>query len=143
VGGTATARARPLLRGLALVAVTLLAAELALGGLGYGSEALADPCTSKPAFRGGGLDGAMQRFALSGLAGAACSLGTSREELMLSFSPSGKGTVRWDKATIDKALRAGLDRASHDTAGGGFMGAALALVMRELVADPVGWLLGR
>jgi predicted MFS family arabinose efflux permease len=142
VGGTATARGRPLLRGLVLVAVTLLAAELALGGLGYGTPALADPCTSKPAFDGGGLDGAVQRFALSGLAGAACSLGTSREELVLSFSPSGKGTVRWDKATIDKALRAGLDRASHDTAGGGFMGAALAFVMRELVADPVAWLLG-
>jgi predicted MFS family arabinose efflux permease len=142
VGGTATARGRPLLRGLVLVAVTLLAAELALGGLGYGSAALADPCTSKPAFSGGGLDGAVQRFALSGLAGAACSLGTSREELVLSFSPSGKGTVRWDKATIDKALRAGLDRASHETAGGGFMGAALAFVMRELVADPVEWLLG-
>ena len=50
--------------------------------------------------------------------------------------------MRWDRATIDRALRAGLDRASHDTAGGGFMGAALAFVMRELVANPVDWLLG-
>jgi predicted MFS family arabinose efflux permease len=144
VGSAATtARARPVVRGLALVAVTLLAAELALGGLRYGTARLADPCTAKPAFEGGGIDGAVQRFALSGLAGAACSLGTSREELVLSFSPSTRdGAVRWDKATIDRALRAGLDRASHDTAGGGFLGTALAFALREIVANPVGWFLG-
>jgi predicted MFS family arabinose efflux permease len=143
VGGTTTARGRPLVRALGLVAVTLLVVEVALGGIGYGTARLADPCTSKPAFDGSGLDGAVQKFALSGLAGAACSLGTSREELVLSFSPSSSdGSVKWDRATIDKALRAGLDRASHDTAGTGFMGAALAFVMRELVANPVDWLLG-
>src|SRR5262249_56864837 len=97
----------------------------------------------KPAFHGGGIDGAVQRFALSGLAGAACRLGTSREQLVLSFSPSaGAGGVRWDRATIDEALRAGLDRASHDAAGGGFMGAALAFVLREIVANPIDWFLG-
>jgi hypothetical protein len=123
--------------------VTLLVVELALGGIGYGEARLADPCTSKPAFDGGGIDGAVQRFALSGLAGAACSLGTSREELVLSLSPSeSDGSVRWDRATIDQALRAGLDRASHDAAGGGFMGTALAFVMRELIANPVDWFLG-
>jgi predicted MFS family arabinose efflux permease len=143
VGGSTTARGRPLVRALGLVAVTLLAVELALGGIGYGTAHLADPCTAKPAFDGGGLDGAVQRFALSGLAGAACSLGTSREELVLSFSPSvSNGSVRWNRATIDRALRAGLDRASRDTAGGGFTGAALAFVLRELVANPVAWLLG-
>jgi predicted MFS family arabinose efflux permease len=142
-GGTASARGRPFLRVIALGAATLIVVELALGGISYGSTRLADPCTSRPAFAGGGVDGAVQRFALSGLAGAACSLGASREELVLSFSPSaGAGTVRWDRATIDRALRAGLDRASHDTAGGGLLGAALGFVMRELVANPVDWLLG-
>jgi predicted MFS family arabinose efflux permease len=143
VGGLATARGRPIVRALLLAAATLLVAEVALGGVGYGTAHLADPCTSKPAFQGGGLDGAVQRFALSGLAGAACSLGTSREELVLSFSPSARhGAVRWNRPTIEKALRAGLDRASHDTVGGGLMGAALAFVLRELLADPVGWFLG-
>ena len=62
---------------------------------------------------------------------------------MLSFSPSvSDGSVRWNRATIDRALRAGLDRASHDAAGGGFMGAALGFVLRELVANPVDWFLG-
>jgi hypothetical protein len=143
VGATTTARGRPLVRALGLVAVTLLVVEIALGGIGYGTAQLADPCTAKPAFDGGGLDGAVQRFALLGLAGAACSLGTSREELVLSFSPSASdGSVKWSRTTIDTALRAGLARASHDTAGGGLMGAALAFVLRELVANPVEWLLG-
>jgi hypothetical protein len=62
---------------------------------------------------------------------------------VLSFSPAaGDGSVRWDRATIDQALKAGLDRASHDTAGGGFMGAALAFVLREILASPVDWFLG-
>ncbi len=94
VGEAATARGRPLLRALVLVAVTLLVAEVALGGVTYGTARLADPCTSKPAFEGGGIDGAVQRFALSGLAGAACSLGTSREELVLSLLPVGAATAR-------------------------------------------------
>jgi len=142
-GGATAARARPVLRALALAAATLLVAELALGGLHYGEARLADPCTTRPAFSGGGIDGIVQRFALSGLAGAACSLGTSREELVLSFSRSTRdGSVRWDRATIDGALRAGLGRASHDTAGGGLLGTALGFVLREIVANPVEWFLG-
>src|SRR5262249_2393982 len=69
-------------------AVALLVVELALGALHFGSTKLADPCVSKPAFSGGGIDGAIQRFALEGLNGAACKLGTTREALVLSFVPS-------------------------------------------------------
>ena len=91
----------------------------------------------------GSIDAAVQRFALSGLNGAACSLHTSREELVLSFAPSlGTKKVRWDKATIRQALRAGFERAAHDTAGGGIFGNALAFVMREAIADPLAFLLG-
>lgn len=144
VGSPASARGQPVLAILGLAGATLVAAEIALGGIGYGAVQLADPCTSKAAFQGGGIDGAVQRFALSGLAGAACSLGTTREELVLSFSPSaGVGKVRWDRATIEEALRAGLDRAARDTAGGGLLGAALAVVLRDAIANPVDWLLGR
>jgi predicted MFS family arabinose efflux permease len=143
LAGPASARGRPLLQALGAAAATLLVAEIALGGLGYGSAALADPCTSKPAFSGGGIDGAVQRFVLSGLAGAACSLGTSREELVLSFSPAaGQGKVKWDRATIDAALKSGIDRASRDTAGSGLVGGALAYILQAIVADPVNWLLG-
>ena len=68
--------------------MVLLAVELALGALSVGDTQLAVPCTSKPAFDGGGLDGAVQRFALGILNGAACELHTTREELVLSFVPA-------------------------------------------------------
>ncbi len=137
-----TRRGRLGLAALAAAAVSLIAVELALGAIGFGSSRLADPCASKPALQGGGIDGAIQRFALSGLDGAACRLHTSREELVLSFSPSAKTTVRWDAATIDRALRAGLDRAARESAGSGFAGSFLSAVLREIVARPVEWFLG-
>lgn len=136
-----TRRGRIAVAALAVAAVALLVAELGLGALSFGRTRLADPCTAKPAFSGGGLDGAVQRFALSGLNGAACRLGTSREELVLSLAPSVKTKVRWNRATIDAALRAGLDRAAKDTAGGGLTGRVFAFLLREIVANPVDWYL--
>src|SRR5262245_59076725 len=100
-GGLAMRRGDIVLAALAVAAVALIAIELALGALSVGKPRLADPCTSKPAFSGGGLDGAVQRFALTGLAGAACELHTTREELVLSFVPAADvKTVRWDRPTI-------------------------------------------
>jgi hypothetical protein len=117
--------------------------ELGLGALSFGEPHLADPCTSKPAFSGGGLDGAVQRFALETLAGAACELHTSREELVLSFVPAaGTKKIRWNRQTIDKALGAGFDAAARDTAGSGLAGQALAFALREIVAPSVAWFLG-
>jgi len=113
------------LAALAAAAVALIAVELALGALSLGEPRLADPCTSKPAFSGGGLDGAVQRFALTTLNGAACDLHTTREELVLSFVPSsGVEKMRWDRPTIERALRAGFDRAAEDLAGDGVAGRA-------------------
>ncbi len=133
---------------LGAAAVALIAVELGMGAIGFGEAHLADPCTTKPQVSEGGffgsIDAAVQRFALSGLNGAACSLHTSREELVLSFAPSlGTKKVRWDKATIRKALRAGFDRAAHDAAGGGLVGDAAAFILREGIADPLAYLLGQ
>ncbi len=127
---------------LGAVAAALIALELALGAVGFGGAKLADPCTSKPAFAGAGVDGAVQRIALSGLNGAACRLGTSREELVLSFSPGSGEKIRWTRPTIDAAVRAGIDRAATDTAGGGVMGSVVGFLLRELVAEPIDWFLG-
>jgi hypothetical protein len=138
-----TPRGRLALGALAAAAVVLLVVELALGAIGFGEARLADPCTSEPAFQGGGIDGAVQRFALSGLDGGACELKTTREQLVLSFAPAPGTETRWDRATIDAALRAGLDRAATETAGNGVVGAALSALLRALVARPVEWLLDR
>jgi hypothetical protein len=138
-----TRRGRIVLAALGLTAAALVIVELALGALSFGEPHLADPCTSKPAFEGGGIDGAVQRFALSGLAGAACELGTTREEFVLSFVPAaGTKQIRWDQETIDRALHAGLDRAARDAAGGGVGGRLLSFALRELLARPLQWFLG-
>lgn len=135
------------LAALAAAAAALIAVELGMGAIGFGEANLANPCTTKPHLSEGGffgsIDAAVQRFGLSGLNGAACSLHTTREELVLSFSPSlAKKKVRWTRATIRKALRGGLDRAAHDTAGNGIFGNALAFVFREAIADPIAFFLG-
>jgi len=143
-------RARPAVVVLALLgvcAVALIGVELGLGAIDFGKAHVANPCTAKPHVSEGGVlgsaDAAVQRFALSGLNGAACSLHTSREELALSFAPSLKTKrVKWTKATIRTALRGGLDRAARDTFGGGIAGDIAAFTARNLIADPVAYLLG-
>ena len=104
---------------LGAAAVALIVVELGMGAIGFGKANLANPCTSKPHLSEGGIfgsvDAAIQRFALSGLNGAACSLHASREELVLSFAPAlGTKKVRWD--TLDdpegaaRRVRAGRPR---------------------------------
>jgi hypothetical protein len=139
--------ARLVLLLLGVAAIALIAVELGMGALDFGKANLANPCTTKPKLSEGGffgsIDAAVQRFALSGLNGAACSLHTSREELVLSFAPAlGTKKVRWDRATIRKALRAGFDRAAHDAAGNSIFGDAVAFALREGIADPLAYFLG-
>jgi hypothetical protein len=133
---------------LGVAAIVLIVVELGMGAIGFGEQSLADPCRAKPKVSesgiGGAVDAAVQRFALSGLNGAACSLHTSREELVLSFVPTvGAKRVKWDRATIERALRAGFRRAAHDVAGNGLLGNALAFVLDNALARPLAFLLGR
>jgi hypothetical protein len=134
------------LAALAAAAVALIAVELGMGAIGFGEARLADPCTSKPHVSEGGIfgsvDAAVQRFALSGLNGAACSLHTTREELVLSFTPAlGTKKVRWSRSTIETALRSGMRRAAHDTVGGIF-GDVLSFVLDNAIARPIAFFLG-
>jgi hypothetical protein len=131
---------------LVAAAVALIAVELGMGAIGFGEAGLADPCTAKPHLSEGGIfgsvDAAVQRFALSGLNGAACSLHTTREELVLSFTPAlGTTKVRWSRSTIETALRSGMRRAAHDTAGGIF-GDVLSFVLDNAIARPIAFFLG-
>ena len=129
-------------------AVALIAVELGMGAIGAGEAHLADPCTTKPKLEEGGffgsIDAAVQRVALSGLNGAACSLHTTREELVLSFSPTaGTKKIRWSQATIRKALRGGINKAVHDTIHNPVVANVVAFALREALADPIAYLLGR
>lgn len=125
---------------LGVAAVALLAVELGNGALGYGERDARDPCTARVSFPGDGLDATIQRVALDGLNGAACRLGTTREELVLAFDPS-LGQSRWTRPTIERAVRAGLLRAVEEAEDRGSLGAIEASLLRELVRRaPIDWL---
>jgi hypothetical protein len=129
---------------LGAAAVILIVLELSLGAISFGRTDIPDPCTSKPSFEGGGLDGEVQRFALSGLYGAACELGTTPEELVLSFVPSAEtDRVEWDRPTIEKALAAGFDRAYDDVEDRGPLGLVIGRILRIIVGAPIEFFLGR
>ena len=133
---------RIVLVALGLAAVVLIAVELSLGALSLGETHLADPCTAKPAFSGGGIDGAVQRFALDGLNGAACELHTTREELVLSFVPAaGTKRVRWDRPTIEAALRAGFHQAVKDTEDRGVAGYVVGQILDVVIGAPLDYFL--
>jgi hypothetical protein len=120
---------------VALVAasVALLALELALGALDSGEYEPADPCTTVARFEGEGVDAAVQRVLLSGLNGAACELGTTREELVLSFSEATPTErIPWTRERGEDAVRAALVRAVDDARARDELGAGEALVLREV-----------
>ena len=61
-----------------------------------------------------------------------------------SFVPgAGTAKVRWSRQTIDRALRAGLQRAAHELAGSGIAGNVLGFGLSQLVAPSVESLLGQ
>lgn len=118
---------------LGLAAVALLAVELGKGALSYGESTVANPCRERAAFPGEGLDATLQRIVLDGLDGAACELGATREELVLTFAPSVGADVRWDRPTVERAVRAGLLRAVDDAEERGSLGGLEARVLREVI----------
>lgn len=123
-------------------AVFLIALEFANGAADAGSLAVRDPCAGRPAYPGQELDAVLQRIVLDGLDGAACELGASREELVLSLSPRSGSTIRWDDETIERAVRSGLLGAIDDAEQRGSLNGIVAALLRQLVQHaPVQWLI--
>lgn len=128
--------------GLFVGAGALIGLEIANGAADAGTLTVRDPCQPREAFPGEGFDATLQRIVLDGLDGAACELGTTREELVLSLAPSSGVVIEWDDETIEAALRAGLDEAISDAEARGSVNALVAVVLREVVQRaPVQWLI--
>jgi hypothetical protein len=137
---------RPAVLAAALVVAgaTLIAVELALGARDYGRVELTPACSAPPPqLEGGGFDRTTQRIVLAALNRAACELGTTREELVLSLSPrTGSRYGSWSDEQLEQALRAGLVRAVDDARARGELGSVEARVLRELAERaPVGLIL--
>jgi hypothetical protein len=127
---------------LGLAAVVLIAVELANGALSYGESKSADPCVAREPFQGDGFEATLQRIALDGLDGAACELGTSREELVLSIDPEVSRSVDWDRETLERALRSGLLESIEEAEERGSIGGIEATILREVIERaPIDWLI--
>jgi MFS family permease len=131
-----------------VAAPALIVGEFKAGAREFGTHTYVDPCNAPPdPFpQGKGVDGTLQRITLSALDGAACKLGTSREELLLSLEPkSGFGDkVRWTKDTLDDAVRSGLVRAIEDADHRNTIPGFVATAMKFLAERaPIDWILGR
>jgi hypothetical protein len=119
---------------LLAAAVALVGVELGKGAAESVSPPLAKPCRPRPAFVGKGLDGIIQRILLDGLDGAACRLGTTREELVLSLRPGTGIRLRHaDRSTAEAAIRAGVLRSVDEAERRGDVPGFLAPVVRRLV----------
>ncbi len=137
---------------VALVVVTALGAtvlavgEVKAGAWDRGTYTTANACTASPdPYPVGGLDGWAQNAALGALNGAACELGVSREELVLSLDQkAGVSTIHWDKPTIEKAVRSGLVRSIDDMKRRGSLASPVAWVLEQVAKRaPVSWVLDR
>jgi hypothetical protein len=123
-------------------ALALVGIEFANGAADAGALAVRDPCEPRSAFPGQGLDATLQRLVLDGLDGAACELGATREELVLSLSPRSKPDIGWDDEAIERALRAGLLGAIDDAEQRGSLNAIVAALLRQFAERaPVQWLI--
>ena len=121
---------------VAILAVALvLGFELAAGGLDYAPAAVPDPCALHPWRDTHGLTDIENRVALSALAGAACELHVSREELVLAFASDSRlqSFRRTHHITDDRlaeAARAGLIRAIDDAERAGRLNGLAATALR-------------
>jgi hypothetical protein len=129
--------------------VALLGLYLALGGGSYGPADVADPCQPRPAVADPeGLDELVQQLVLSGLDGAACELRVTREDLLAApADPEARARFldesRISDATLEDAVRAGLDRAYDDAVDSGqidgidaiLIGQAIELVPVSVIVD--------
>jgi hypothetical protein len=118
----------------ALLAGSVPAAYLALGGGSYEPSSVRNPCAQRDWRDPGGVEAVAQQIALSALDGAACHFGVSREALTLALATS-SSRARFarqhhiDSHELENAVRRGLERSIDDAeragAIGGFRAAAL------------------
>jgi len=145
-------------RGVRLPAVAVaavaavLGVQLAAGGLDYAPASVSNPCHLQRWRDTHGLNDVENRVALSALAGAACKLHVSREDLVLAFASDAslemfRRTHHLTDKRLGEAARAGLVRAIDDAERAGrlnaFEAAPLRFAAEHLPADQITGLVQR
>ncbi|HEU5064895.1 MAG TPA: hypothetical protein VFT86_03280 [Gaiellaceae bacterium] len=119
-------------------ALALVVAYLALGGASYAPAKVADPCATRDWRNPQGLAEVGEQIVLSGLDGAACELGVSREEMVLALANS---DTREQFARehgisdqrLERLVRDGLMRAIDDAEQADALNPTFADILRGLV----------
>ena len=134
---------------LPLVVAVVLSAALvgsyrALGGGSYEPTPVANPCTVREWRNPGDLQAVLEQVALSALDGAACTLGVSREELLLAL----RDEKAFDTFASDhgftpddakRAIRQGLERAVGDAEAAGALPGFAASLARQAIQTLEPW----
>jgi hypothetical protein len=121
-----------------VAALVLVVTYLALGGASYAPAKVADPCATRDWRDPQGLAEVGEQIVLSGLDGAACEIGVSREEMVLALanSDSRERFVRErgiSDQRLEQLVRDGLMRAIADAEEADALNSTIADILRGLV----------
>lgn len=123
---------------IAALGATLVGGYYALGGGRYEPVAPANPCEVREWRNPSGIEESVEQILLSGLDGAACTIGVTREELALAFATSATlrefGSVQGiDDDRLEDILRDGLRRAVRDAQRAEVIGPVIAVIVGQAV----------
>jgi hypothetical protein len=122
----------------AAASLALIVVYLALGGASYAPARVADPCATRDWRSPQGVQEVAEQIVLSGLDGAACELGVSREEMVLAFGSRGSLESFAHKhhvstQHVDELMRAGLMRSIDDAEQAGALDPTIGDLLRGFV----------
>ena len=119
-------------------ALALVVAYLALGGASYAPAKVADPCATREWRNPRGLQAVGEQIVLSGLDGAACELGVSREKMVLALANS-DSRERFAREhgisdqRLEQLVRDGLMRSIDDAVEADALNPTIANLLRGIV----------
>jgi hypothetical protein len=124
--------------GAVVGALALVVVYLALGGASFAPAKVADPCVARDWREPEGLEEVAEQIVLSGLDGAACELGATREQIVLAFAGRGSLTALArehgiSEERLEELVRSGLVRAIDDAERAGALDPGVANLLRDLV----------
>jgi hypothetical protein len=122
----------------AVAALALVVVYLALGGASFAPAKPADPCVVRDWRERAGLEEVAEQIVLSGLDGAACELGVTREQIVLAIA--GRGSLTRlarehgiSEERLEELVRSGLVRAVDDAERAGPLDPQVADLVRGVV----------
>lgn len=116
----------------------LVAVYLGLGGASYAPAKSADPCVQRDWRNPGAFQEVAEQIVLSGLDGAACELGASREQVVLAFAGSSslESFAREQGISVNQLeslVRSGLLRALDDAQRADAINPTIAGILRQVI----------